>query len=85
MDCEYYRTHYNVVSKTYNKFAEEFGKKIVKLRKERGMTQEELSLKSGIERSYMGAIERGEKNPTLKKIYNIALSLKIKASKLFEK
>lgn len=72
------------MSKTYRRFAKEFGARVVKLRKENGLTQEELDLKARIERSYMGAIERGEKNPTLKKIRGIASALGIHAKKLFE-
>lgn len=49
------------------------------------MTQEELAHKANIERSYMGAIERGEKNPTLKKVNNLSIALEVKASSLFEK
>ena len=56
--------------------------RVVKLRKERGLTQEQLAHKANIERSYMGAIERGEKNPTLKKLYSISNALKVKPNKL---
>ena len=37
---------------------------------------------AGIERSYMGTIERGERNPTLMKVYNIAKALKVSAGQL---
>ena len=46
------------------------------------MTQEQLADAAGIERSYMGTIERGERNPTLMKVYNIAKALKVSAGQL---
>ena len=39
------------------------------------MTQEALALQCGIDRSYMGRIERGEVNITVEKLYEIALAL----------
>jgi len=59
-----------------------FGAQVRKLRKERGMTQEQLADAAGIERSYMGTIERGERNPTLLKVYRIAKALKVSAGQL---
>lgn len=48
------------------------------------MTQEDLAFKVGVDRSYMGFVERGEKNPTLKRLIDIAKSLKVSLSELFE-
>lgn len=59
-----------------------FGNNIFKLRKEKEMTQEQLADASEIERSYMGTIERGERNPTLLKVYRIAKALKVSAGQL---
>lgn len=44
------------------KALKEFGKRIRQLRLEKGVSQEQLADGAGIERSYMGAIERGEYN-----------------------
>lgn len=60
-----------------------FGKGIQQLRKERGLTQEDLADLVGVDRSYMGFVERGERNPTLDKIIKIAKALKITLSELF--
>lgn len=59
-----------------------FGNKIRKLRKEKGISQEQLAIEAGIERSYMGAIERGERNPSLDKVVSIAKALKTSTAKL---
>ena len=59
------------------KLLQQFGGRIKKFRKEQNTTQEELADKATIERSYMGTIERGERNPTLLKVYKIAKALGI--------
>lgn len=45
-----------------------FGNRIRELRKEEGWSQEELADKTGFHRTYIGMIERGERNPALKNI-----------------
>lgn len=60
-----------------------FGLKIRKIRKQKGLSQEQLAELSDLDRSYMGHIERGEKNITLLKIYQIANALQIDVNKLF--
>ena len=47
------------------------------------MTQEDLAFKVGVDRSYMGFVERGEKNPTFDKLVKIAKALQISLSELF--
>lgn len=60
-----------------------FGLRVKELRIEKGITQEDLAFKIGVDRSYMGFVERGERNPTLGKIMKIAEVLKIKVRDLF--
>lgn len=55
----------------------QFGLLVRKYRKERNMSQEQLALFCNVDRSYLGRIERGEVNPTLEKIYEIARALDI--------
>lgn len=62
----------------------QFGQRIQELRKERGMTQEDLAGEVGVDRSYMGFLERGEKNATLDKIGKISKALHIKLKELFD-
>lgn len=62
----------------------QLGKTIQVLRRQKELTQEELAEKVGVDRSYMGFIERGERNPTLDKIEKIARALGVSMKKLFE-
>ncbi|MGO2353992.1 MAG: helix-turn-helix domain-containing protein [Marinomonas foliarum] len=57
--------------------AKEVGELIRSQRKARGISQEALAAKSKIDRSYMGRIERGEVNVTLKALWDIATSMDI--------
>lgn len=68
-----------VLSPTHKKF----GERIKELREERDMSQEDLAFKVGVDRSYMGFVERGERNPTLDKIDKIARALNITLQELF--
>lgn len=61
-----------------------FGQRIQQLRKERDFTQEDLADYISVDRSYMGFVERGERNPTLDKIGKIARAFKISLEELFK-
>lgn len=61
----------------------QFGEKLRKLRKEKGLSQEELAFKAGLHRTYIGMIERSEKNITLLNINKIAFALGIELKELF--
>ncbi len=54
---------------------EKFGNKVRDLRTARGMSQEALAQKSGLHRTYIGGIERGERNISLINIEKIAKAL----------
>lgn len=62
----------------------EIGKRIVKARNDKGISQEKLATASGIDRSHMGFIEQGRRKPTLSTLYKIATSLEISLEKLFK-
>ena len=53
----------------------QFGQLVRKYRKERNISQEQLALLCNMDRSYLGRIERREVNPTLEKIYELAIAL----------
>ena len=61
-----------------------FGDRIRYLRTQVGLSQESLAEKAGIDRSYLGGVERGEHNLALINILKIAKGLNISPESLFE-
>ena len=61
----------------------QFGERVKELRLSRGLSQEKLAFKSGMHRTYLGGIERGERNPSLKNVATIAKALGVTLSQLF--
>lgn len=59
-----------------------FGQAVRIVRSKMGVSQEGLAYKAEIQRSYMGEIERGEKNPSLAIILRIAMALDISTTVL---
>ena len=60
------------------------GEVIRRARKERGLSQELLAVDAGVDRSYMGGIERGEHNMTVMSLLRIASALDCKAATLMD-
>lgn len=60
-----------------------FGEKVRELRRLKGISQEELADRANLHRTYIGMIERAEKNITLINIEKIANALEVKISDLF--
>lgn len=60
-----------------------FGNAVRTARAAAELTQEELADRSGLDRSYIGGVERGERNPTLIAIDKIAAGLGISVASLF--
>lgn len=60
-----------------------FGRRVQELRKERNLSQEQLADLAGVHRTYIGMIERAEKNITLCNIEKIAKALKVDIKDLF--
>ena len=60
-----------------------FGKKVRGLRKAQKLSQENLAEKAGLHYTYIGGIERGERNPSLKNIEKIANALKVTPNEFF--
>lgn len=63
---------------------ERFGARVRALRQERGYSQEGFAAACELDRTYIGGIERGERNLALRNIETIARTLKISLSKLME-
>jgi len=70
---------YKPMSKT---ILEKFGEKVREERLKQGLSQEELASRAGVHRTYIGMIERAEKNITLENIEKIANALEISLEKL---
>ena len=60
-----------------------FGTRLRQIRKAQKLSQEKVALKAGIDRSYLGQIERGESNVSLININRIAMALGVEAAELF--
>jgi len=61
-----------------------FGERLIQLRKARGWSQEKLSLESGVARSYLGGVERGQRNIALINICRLADALSVTPSELLK-
>ena len=60
-----------------------FGKRIRELRKGLGLSQEQLAERAGLHWTYVGGIERGERNPALVNIGRLAAALEVSMADLF--
>lgn len=63
---------------------EDFGRQLRQRRKELGMSQEAFAHHVGLDRTYIGGIERGERNPSLTTILRIASALNADPASLFQ-
>jgi len=67
-----------------NKISIKFGQKVRSERIKQGLSQEELAARSGVHRTYIGMIERAEKNITLVNIEKISKALRLNIRDLFD-
>ena len=61
-----------------------FGQRVRALRKRVGLSQEQLALKCGLDRTYIGGVERGERNISIVNIEKIARAIELSPRDLFE-
>jgi transcriptional regulator with XRE-family HTH domain len=66
-----------------NDILKEFARKVRSLRLDRGWSQEELARRADLHRTYIGAIERNERNVSLINVEKIAKALKVDIKDLF--
>lgn len=59
-----------------------FGARVREARKQIGFSQENLAHEAGLDRSYVGQVERGERNITLDNVYRLAEALNVSAGLL---
>jgi transcriptional regulator with XRE-family HTH domain len=63
---------------------EKFGIRLKTLRKEKGLSQEELALKSGLNRPYISAIEKGKRNVSLEVMEKLAGAMGVEIGELID-
>ena len=61
-----------------------FGRRLAQVRKQQGWSQEKLAFESGIVRSYLGGVERGQRNIALINICKLAETLRVPVGELFD-
>ena len=61
-----------------------FGSNLAEIRKEMGFSQEQLALESGLARSYLGGVERGQRNIAIINICKLADALNLDPSELLK-
>ena len=52
------------------------------IRKAQSLSQDDLGAESGYHRTYIGMLERGEKSPSLRTLFNLASTLKVDSSEI---
>ena len=62
----------------------DFGRRLREVRKQRGITQEALAAAAGLDRSYVGCVERGERNVTLVNIHRLAAACGVEPARLLD-
>ncbi|MGA8938655.1 MAG: helix-turn-helix transcriptional regulator [Acidobacteriaceae bacterium] len=61
---------------------EAFGQVLKELRRQRGISQEELAFKSGYHPTYVSLLERGQKSPSLRTIMSLSTALDTQPSEI---
>jgi transcriptional regulator with XRE-family HTH domain len=72
------------MSKVKNAILIKFGENVRETRRSKGLSQEQLSFKADLHRTYIGMIERAEKNITLSNIEKIATALEVNIIELLK-
>ncbi|MBI4566213.1 MAG: helix-turn-helix transcriptional regulator [Planctomycetes bacterium] len=68
---------------SFELFLQHVGRRIRELRKARHWTQEELAHRAGISRTYMGTVELGAKEPSLRTLFRVAHAMEVALVELF--
>lgn len=58
------------------------GRNFARLRREKGLTQEEVEARSGFSQQYLSGLEQGKRNPTIITIYELSQALGVKPTDL---
>jgi transcriptional regulator with XRE-family HTH domain len=70
-------------SKQAEEVQKQFGTRMRALRQQRGLSQEELAFSCQLDRTYIGSVERGERNISLVNIHSIAAALGVSPREFF--
>ncbi|MCB1838667.1 MAG: helix-turn-helix transcriptional regulator [Alphaproteobacteria bacterium] len=70
--------------KEESRIKKKFGERLRELRKRKNLSQESLALSCGLDRTYIGGVERGERNISLINMYKIATALSVSVRELFD-
>lgn len=62
-----------------------FGEVLQAIRKEQGLSQEQLGFESGYHRTYISLLERGQKSPSLNTLFQLAMALKVTPSEMLQR
>ena len=60
------------------------GRNFARLRREKGLTQEEVESRSGFSQQYLSSLERGRRNPTIITLFELAQALGVNPGELIE-
>ena len=72
------------MNKTESELVRRFADNLSRLRKARGLSQEELAHRAGIDRTFVSGCERLVRNPTLTTVEKIAAGLEVDPAEMFE-
>lgn len=76
------RFPWSSVSVNRERVLRRFGRSLAEMRRAAGLSQEELGHLSGLHRTYVGSVERGERNPTVTTLVSLAKGLGVGVSAL---
>jgi transcriptional regulator with XRE-family HTH domain len=60
------------------------GRNAARIRKEKGLTQEQLAERSGLSQQYLSGLERGQRNPTIVTVYELSVALGVSHTELLK-
>ena len=72
-----------MLSKPAEEVQKQFGTRMRALRQQRGISQEELAFSCKLDRTYIGSVERGERNISLVNIHTVAAALGVSPREFF--
>lgn len=61
-----------------------FGARLRELRRKAGLSQEDLALEAGLDRTYVSSVERGERNISLQNIVKLARAIRVRPARLLD-